>query len=383
MFESFVDCVRDIYRTDDFIPLHEPRFTGREEDYVLETIRSTFVSSVGSFVDRFERIVADYIGCRFAVATVNGTAALHMSLLLAGVGRGEEVITQSLTFAATCNAIHYCGAEPVFVDVDRITLGMSPQSLLEFLRENTELDRKGICRNMRSGKQIRACVPMHTFGHPVQLDRIAGICEEYNLVLVEDAAESLGSLYNGAHTGSVGRLSALSFNGNKIITTGGGGMIVTDDAELAAKAKHLTTTAKKPHPWLYEHDEVGYNYRMPNLNAALGCAQMENLQDFVVKKRKLARKYMKWAGEYGIEIISEPDAAESNYWLNGLVLQDRKQRDAFLEYTNNNGVMTRPVWEPMHTLPMYSRSYCHNLQNTNWLADRIVNIPSSVVLNDE
>jgi aminotransferase in exopolysaccharide biosynthesis len=383
MFESFVDCVRDIYRTDDYIPLHEPRFIGREEEYVLETIRSTFVSSVGSFVDRFERIVEDYIGCGHAVATVNGTAALHMSLLLAGVGRGEEVITQSLTFAATCNAIHYCGSEPVFVDVDRTTLGLSPLSLLDFLRENTELDRNGICRNRRSGKLIRACVPMHTFGHPVQLTQIAEICEEYNLILIEDAAESLGSRYNDAHTGTFGKLSALSFNGNKIITTGGGGMIVTDDAELAAKAKHLTTTAKKTHPWLYEHDEIGYNYRMPNLNAALGCAQMENLQNFVAEKRKLARKYLDWAREYEIEMVSEPDGAASNYWLNGLVLHDRRYRDAFLEFTNNKGVMTRPVWEPMHTLPMYSRSYCHKLENTNWLADRIVNIPSSVVLNDE
>ncbi|BCL60658.1 aminotransferase DegT [Desulfomarina profundi] len=383
MFKSFVDCVRDIYRCDAFIPLHEPRFTGREKEYVMETINSTFVSSVGSFVEKFERLVADYTGCRYAVATVNGTAALHMSLLLADVGQNDEVITQSLTFAATCAAIRYCGANPVFVDVDRTSLGLSPESLLEFLHENTEKDRRGLCRNRQSGKIIRACVPMHTFGHPARLTEIAEICSEYNLVLIEDAAESLGSMYKNRHTGRFGKMSVFSFNGNKIITTGGGGMIVTDDESLAVRAKHLTTTAKKKHPWLYEHDEVGFNYRMPNLNAALGCAQMEQLKNFVIRKRELASEYTTWAGQQRVELVTEPVDAYSNYWLNALLLKDRNERDSFLEFTNGNGVMTRPVWKPLHTLPMYKRDFSRNLQNTNWLAERLVNIPSSVVLNDE
>ncbi len=382
MFRSFVDCVRNMYQSDAFIPLHEPRFTDREKEYVLETINSSFVSSVGSFVEKFEQLVADYTGCRYAVATVNGTAALHMSLLLADVGQDDEVISQSLTFAATCAAIRYCGANPVFVDVDRTSLGLSPESLLEFLNENTEKDCRGGCRNRQSGRIIKACLPMHTFGHPVRLTEIAEICREYNLTLIEDAAESLGSLYKNIHTGRFGKLSAFSFNGNKIITTGGGGMIVTDDETLAARAKHLTTTAKKRHPWLYEHDEVGYNYRMPNLNAALGCAQMEKLKNFVSRKRKLASDYMIWAEQEHVELITEPVDASSNYWLNALLLRDRKQRDSFLEFTNSNGVMTRPVWKPLHTLPMYKRDFSKNLHNTNWLSERLVNIPSSVVLNE-
>lgn len=379
MFKHFVELVRELYRSDDFIPLHEPRFIGNEKKYLLDTIDSTFVSSVGAYVDEFEKRVARYTGSKYGVATVNGTAALHVSLLLAEVEAGDEVITQSLTFAATCAAIRYCGADPVFVDVDRETLGMSPESLLGFLSEHAARDSNGVCRNRQTGKKIVACVPMHTFGHPVRIDKIHHICREFNIVLIEDAAESLGSTYKNTSTGCFGRMSILSFNGNKIITTGGGGMILTDDRDIAEQAKHLTTTAKKKHPWLYDHDAVGFNYRLPNLNAALGCAQMEKLDAFIEKKRNLADSYNNWCSSASMHFIKEPADACSNYWLNALLLDDVEQRDNFLAYTNNNKVMTRPAWVPMHRLAMYGKCHKQDLQNTEWLADRLVNIPSSVV----
>jgi len=379
MYKDFIRFVRDIYQTDDFIPLHAPLFAGNEKAYLNQVIDSTYVSSVGEFVDRFERQIAAFTGVNHAIATVNGTAALHVALLLAGVKAGEEVITQSLTFVATCNAIQYCGAEPVFIDVDRASLGLSPLALATFLHEYAEV-RDGLTWNKKTGKRIAACLPMHTFGHPVDMVKLIQVCEQYQIPVVEDAAEALGSLQKKKHCGSYGRLGVLSFNGNKIITTGGGGMILTDDPELAKQAKHLTTTAKLPHPWLFDHDQVGFNYRMPNLNAALGVAQLENLPSFVSKKRQLAHRYIDWCQHNDWHCITEPKKTISNYWLNAVVMDNDFSRDVFLQATNEQGVMTRPIWQPMHRLSMYKHCQRDELINTEWLAERVVNVPSSVIL---
>jgi len=378
MFDALIRFVREQYGTDDFIPLHAPVFPGREREYVLQTIDSTFVSSVGTFVDRFERDMETYTGAQRAVATVNGTAALHAALLLAGVKPGELVVTQSLTFVATCNAIAYCHAEPAFVDVDRHTLGLSPSALEAWLDASARLDADGMCRLKQDGRLVRACLPMHTFGHPVHLDRLVDVCRRWNLALVEDAAESLGSLYHGKHTGTFGLLGTLSFNGNKILTTGGGGMILAD-AALGARAKHLTTTAKKPHPYEFVHDEVGYNYRLPNLNAALGCAQLEQLDRFVESKRALAERYGAHLAGSGLEFVREPSGCRSNYWLNAVVCDSREQRDALLKATNDEGVMTRPIWQLMTHLPIYENCLRGDLATAEWLEARVVNLPSSVL----
>ena len=375
--QSLITFVRTQFGTDGFIPLHEPRLGAREKACVLEALDSGFVSSVGRHVGDFETAVSAYTGAAFAVAAVNGTSALHVALRLAGVQPGEAVITQSLSFVATCNAIRYCNAEPVFVDVERATLGMSPESLEAWLDAHAERGDDGLCRNRATGQVIRACVPMHTLGHPVRIERIATVCEAWGLELVEDAAESLGSFDQGRHTGLRGRLGVLSFNGNKIITTGGGGMILTDDAALAARARHLTTTAKTPHPYRFDHDEVGFNYRMPALNAALGCAQMEALPGFLEQKRALAERYRAWFEGQGVAFVVEPSGARSNYWLNAFFADDRAQRDALLEATNAQGVMTRPLWTPMHRLPMYASCPRADLPETEWLEARLVNIPSS------
>lgn len=377
MFDSLVSFVREQYRTNEFIPLHAPSFKGNERDYVVETIESTFVSSVGAFVDRFERDMSAYTGSPRAVATVNGTAALHAALLLAGVKPGDLVITQPLTFVATCNAIAYCGAEPVFIDVDRHTLGLSPVALDEWLHEYAQLDADGLCRLKDGGKVVRACLPMHTFGHPVEIDQLLAVCKRWALIIVEDAAESLGSLYKGQHTGTFGQLGTLSFNGNKIITTGGGGMILTGE-ELGVKAKHLTTTAKLPHPYEYVHDEVGYNYRLPNLNAALGCAQLEQLEGFITLKRSLAARYESELQGSELQFFREPKDCRSNYWLNAVVCESRDRRDALLKATNDQGVMTRPIWQLMNHLPKYATCLRGDLSNATWLEARIVNLPSSV-----
>lgn len=378
MFESLVRFVREQYRTNEFIPLHAPVFAGHERQYVTDTIESTFVSSVGAYVDRFERDIATYTTSPRAVATVNGTAALHIALQLAGVRTGELVITQPLTFVATCNAIAYCNADPVFIDVDRHTLGLSPKALAAWLEEHAHLGDDGLCRTKMDGRVVRACVPMHTFGHPADLDGLVAVCSAWKLALVEDAAESLGSLYKGQHTGTFGLLGTLSFNGNKIITTGGGGMILSGEA-LATRAKHLTTTAKKPHPFEYIHDELGYNYRLPNLNAALGCAQLEQLDEFVANKRELAARYADHLKGSNLQFVSEPPECRSNYWLNAVVCEDREQRDALLKASNAQGVMTRPIWALMNHLSMYASSLKGELANAEWLEARVVNLPSSVV----
>lgn len=378
MFDSLIRFVRAQYRTDDFIPLHAPVFRGREREMVLDTIDSTFVSSVGAYVDRFETEMAAFTASPRAVAVMNGTAALHIALKLADVSQGDLVVTQPLTFVATCNAIAYCGAEPLFVDVDRHTLGLSPTALESWLLEHALIDDHGDCRTRDGQRRIRACLPMHTFGHPVDLDGLLAVCERWNLVLVEDAAESLGSYYKGRHTGTLGRIGVLSFNGNKIMTTGGGGMLLTDEI-IGKRAKHLTTTAKTPHPYEFFHDELGYNYRLPNLNAALGCAQLEQLPTFLESKRALAARYIEFFRDSDLRPIVEPEGCRSNYWLNGVVCKDATQRDALLKATNDAGVMTRPIWTLMSRLPLYADALRGPLPNAEWLEARIVNLPSSVL----
>ncbi len=376
-FPRIIEFIKALYPNKNPVPLHAPRFTGNEKKYVVDAIDSTFVSSVGEYVDRLEEMVCEITGSKFAVATVNGTCALHIALKLAGVQPGDEVITQSLSFVATANAISYLGAKPIFLDVNQETLGLDPQALEVFLKSNTRI-KKNICYNIATGNRITACVPMHTFGYPCRIDEIAEICNHYHIALVEDAAESIGSTYKGKHMGTFGLFGILSFNGNKTVTCGGGGAIVTHDGELAKTAKHITTTAKVPHSYEYVHDAIGYNYRLPNLNAALACAQLEQLDFFVENKRELARIYQEFFQSIGIPFIHDPEYARSNYWLNSIILPNRKAREEFLQATNEAGVMTRPIWRLMNKLEMYKDCQTDNLENAQWLEDRVVNIPSSV-----
>jgi perosamine synthetase len=379
MFENVINFIQKTYQTKSFIPLHEPKFAGNEKKYLNECIDSTFVSSVGKFVDEFEQKIANYTGAKYAIATSNGTSALHISLLLANVHRNNEVITQPLTFVATCNTISYCGAQPIFIDVDKDTMGLSPSALKYFLENNTTVKNQQ-CINNKTGKVIKACVPMHTFGHPCRIDEIKEICDKYHVFLIEDAAESVGSTYKGRHTGTFGQLGVVSFNGNKIITAGGGGCIITNDMTLAKKAKHLTTTAKVPHKWDFNHDMVGYNYRMSNLNAALLVAQLENLDNFIYNKRKLAGMYEEFFNSIDYAFVKESSIeSKSNCWLNSILLEGKQQRDEFLEETNSSGIMTRPIWTLMNKLPMFECAQCGNLTNSEWLEERVVNIPSSVI----
>lgn len=384
MYKDITDFIRHHYRAQDgeTVMLHPPTFAGNEKKYLEECIDSTFVSSVGQFVDRFEKDIEDYTGAAKAVVCVSGTNALHMAMLLCGVERDDEVLTQALTFIATCNAISYIGAHPVFVDVDIDTMGLSPVALERWLLKNAEMGTDGQCRNRNTGRRIKACIPMHTFGHPVRIEKIADICKRWNIDLIEDAAESIGSLYNGKHTGTFGKIGAVSFNGNKTITTGGGGMLLFQDEELGKYAKHITTQAKVPHRWAFVHDHIGYNYRMPNINAALGCAQLEQIDRFIESKRATAKAYDEFFRNqpHGIKFMAEPENSRSNYWLNAVMLPDRATQHKFLEYTNDNGVMTRPVWELMNRLPMFKDAQHDSLENTIYLADRIVNIPSGVIL---
>ena len=375
--KTIIEFIQNLYNRQNFIPLHEPRFIGNEKKYLNDCIDSTFVSSVGAYVDRLEKEFALHVGSQFAIATVNGTAALHVSLVLMGVEKEDEVITQPLTFIATCNAISYCGAKPIFVDVDLDTLGLSPSALRKFLDENATIVGEQ-CINKTTGKVIKACVPMHTFGHPCRIDEIKEICQQWHIALIEDAAESLGSSYKGQHTGTFGTVGAFSFNGNKIITSGGGGIIVTDDEVLAKRAKYITTTAKIPHKWEFVHDEIGYNYRLPNLNAALLVAQLEQVNSFLENKRDLAKEYEDFFEDLKMKFIKEPQNARSNYWLNAIIFENHEQRDLFLDYTNNNGVMTRPIWRLMNKLEMFTDCQCGDLFNALYLEDRVVNIPSSV-----
>ena len=378
MYHDVVSFIHELYGTEGMVPLHVPTFRGNEKKYLNECIDTTFVSSVGKFVDRFEEMMVDYTGTQKAVVCVNGTNALHMAMLLVGVERDDEVITQALTFIATCNAISYIGAHPLFIDVDKDTMGLSPDAMEAWLKENAEIKGES-CYNRRTGRRIKACVPMHTFGHPVHLDNLVEVCNRYHIELIEDAAESLGSFYKGKHTGTFGKIGAISFNGNKTITTGGGGMLLFQDEALGNYAKHLTTQAKVPHRWEFVHDHIGYNYRMPNINAALGCAQLEEIDNILANKRETAEKYNQFfLNKENIQFFTEPEGSKSNYWLNAVLLNDKEEQLKFLEYTNDHAVMTRPIWELMNRLPMFMDCQTDGLENTVWFANRVVNIPSSV-----
>jgi len=380
MYSDIVKFIHELYRTDEQVYLHNPYLIGNEKKYLNECIDSTFVSSVGRFVTLFEEKIANYTGAKKAVVCVNGTSALHMAMMLVGVERNDEVITQALTFIATCNAISYIGAHPVFIDVDRDTMGLSPVAVEKWLSHNAEM-RTGVCFNKTTGRRIKACVPMHTFGHPVHLDELVAVCEKYNIELVEDAAESLGSFYKGKHTGTFGKVGAISFNGNKTITTGGGGALLFNDEKLAKQAKHLTTQAKVSHKWEFIHDAIGYNYRMPNVNAAIGCAQIEKIEHILSNKRETSTSYLNFfEGQKDIEFFKEPKDCQSNYWLNVILLKDKNAQQEFLQFSNDHGVMTRPVWQLMNKLPMFSDCQTDELENTKWFEDRVVNIPSSVRL---
>jgi perosamine synthetase len=384
MYSDLIEFIRNHYqKKEGFIGLHEPIFVGNERRNVLEAIDSTFVSSVGKFVDQFEEMIRDYTGAKFAIATVNGSAALHISLLLSGVNKNDLVITQPFSFVATCNCISYVGAEPIFVDIDRNTLGLCASKLEAFLSENAVV-LNGQCFHKASGKRIAACVPMHTFGHPVEIEKISNICQQFNIALIEDSAESIGSKYINKHTGTFGKFGAFSFNGNKTITCGGGGVIITDDEKLGKLAKHITTQAKVPHRWEFKHDYIGYNYRMPNINAALACAQLEKLDVFVANKRQLAKSYKTFFETTSkATFIEEPENSKSNYWLNAILLKDVEERDAFLKYTNDNGVMTRPAWGLLNKLPMFNHCVCDNIDTAIEMEARLVNIPSSVFLAED
>ena len=377
MFESLVEFIRDTYRTSEFIPLHAPTFAGREREYVNETLDSTFVSSVGGFVDRFEKDIQQFTGTARAVATVNGTAALHTALYMAGVKNGDLVITQALTFVATCNALFHMGVKPVFLDVSRNSLGLCPLATQTWLEANAELNSHGQCHHKASGTRISAVVPMHTFGHPIELDEMIAVCNKWNLPIVEDAAESLGSLYKGEHAGTLGDFGALSFNGNKIITTGSGGMVLCRSEEDGERTKHVTTTAKVEHPYEFYHDEPGFNYRLSNLNAALGCAQMESLPLFLQQKRTLAHHYAAYFADNPLQFVDQPEYAESNFWLNAVICPDSDMRERLLQETNANGVMTRPIWKLMHRLPMFADALRDDLEISEWVEAHLVNLPSS------
>jgi perosamine synthetase len=376
-FKKIISFIRSVYACPKaHISLHEPRFIGNEKKYITECIDTNFVSSVGKFVNLFEERIASYTGAKYAVACVNGTSALHLALKILEVREGDEVITQPLTFIATANAISYCNAKPVFLDIDKDTLGLSPDCLNEFLIKNAKV-KNGACFNKKTKRKISACIPVHVFGHPCRIDEIVKICKNYFIPVIEDSAESMGSLYRHKHTGTFGKIGILSFNGNKIITTGAGGMLLFNDRHLARHAKHLSTQAKVPHKWEFNHDETGFNFRMPNINAALGIAQLESLPFFLKQKRELAKKYEEFFKEIGTPFFKEPLHARSNYWLNTIMFKNLKERDSFLKYANKEGVMARPAWRLMNDLPMFKNCQVYNIMNASMLADRIVNIPST------
>lgn len=375
-------ALRSVLPAGQNIALHEPSFVGNEWAYVKDCIDTGWVSSAGKYVDEFEHRLTEFTGSQFAIATVNGTAALHIALKLAGIQPGDEVLVPTLSFVATVSAVAYCGAIPHFVDSEERTLGLDPVALRDYLLTATEI-RDGVCWNRHTQRPIRALVPMHTFGHPVNLDGVIAVARDFHLELVEDAAESLGSFYRGRHTGTFGRLGTLSFNGNKTVTTGGGGAILTNDVELARRAKHVTTTAKVPHRWEYAHDEIGYNYRLPNLNAALGCAQLEQLPTFLDSKRRLYARYQQaFALVPQLRLVAEPEGCRSNYWLQALLLDDTiaGERDVILAKTNEAGLMTRPVWTLLHRLPMYRQCPRALLPVAENLERRLINLPSSATL---
>ena len=382
--EKLLDALHKVLPAEESYPLHEPLFCGHENKYVQECIDTGWVSSVGKFVDRFEADLAAYTGVKRAVAVVNGTAALHVCLILSGVQPNDEVLIPALTFIATANAVTYCHAIPHFVDSAYDTLGIDPDAIDAYLAEIGEIRADG-CFNKKTGRRIRAVVPMHTFGHPVDMDKMIAVCEKYQLALIEDAAESIGSFYKGKHTGNFGHIAAMSFNGNKTITTGGGGAVLTNDEEFGKLAKHITTQAKIPHRWAYAHDRIGYNYRMPNINAALGCAQLEKLPEYVEKKRRLAEKYREALdGIPGVSFFVEPELAKSNYWLNAILLDEEvaNERDHVLETLNDAGIGSRPIWELMYTMPMFADCPRMDCKVAEDIGCRLINLPSSVRLGE-
>jgi hypothetical protein len=371
-----ITFIKRLYNADS-VQLHAPVFIGNEKKYLAECIDTSYVSSVGAFVDRFEKDMAEYTGAKRAVVCVNGTNGIAIALKLAGVEMNDEVITQPLTFIATANAISYCYAHPVFLDVDKETMGLSPVKMVEWLKEHA-LIKNNECFNKQTGRRIKACLPMHTFGHPVKLDELVQVCNDWKLELVEDAAESIGSFYKGQHTGTFGKIGVISFNGNKTITTGGGGILLFQDEKLGSYAKHITTQAKIPHRWEFKHDAIGYNYRMPNINAALGCAQLENLDVFLKNKRETAMRYKAFFEGSDITFFDEPNSTHSNFWLNAVICENKAKQQEFLTATNDACVMTRPIWELMNHLPMFKDCECGDLTNAEWFAERVVNIPSGV-----
>ncbi len=377
-FNRIVDFIRTLYDTDLPIPIHEPLFSGNEKKYLSDCIDSTFVSYLGEYVNRFEKLIAEYCGVKYAIATITGTSALHISLKLANVQPGDFVITQPLTFIATVNSIRYLNAEPYFLDIDPETLGMSPESLKQFLENESTTRKNNQTVHRKTGKRIAACLPVHTFGHPVKIDEILRLCNKYNIPVVEDAAEGIGSTYRERHVGTFGLLGILSFNGNKIITTGGGGMILTNDENLAWKAKHLTTQAKVKHTTEIVHDEVGYNYRLPNLNAAVGCAQMERIDEIIHLKRDLASQYSIFFSQTDIHFFSEPEHSKSNYWLNSIICKTPQIRNVLLSHLNDAKILARPAWKLMTELQMYRSAWRTDLSNSHRVQKRLINIPSSI-----
>lgn len=375
--ETIVNFIKSLYPEMNPVLLHCPQFLGNEKKYLNECIDTKFVSYVSHFVTDLEEHVKKLTGAKFAVAMVNGTEALHMAFASAGIKSGVEVITQAVTFAATSAALVHMSIDPVYVDVEKETLGMSPVALKNFLENNT-VQKDGKCIDKNTNKEIAACTPVHIFGHPCKIDEIKSICDEHNIMLIEDAAESIGSFYKNKHTGTFGKVSALSFNGNKTLTTGGGGMLITDDEQIAARAKYISTTAKRPSRWEYYHEEAGWNLRMPGLNAAVGCAQMEYFDKIISNKRETAQMYKKFFDSIGVKFFTEPADCKSNYWLNAILLENREEREKFLEYTNDNGVQTRPIWTLMYKMPPYAKFYHDSMENSQWLEDHLVNIPSSV-----
>ena len=379
MVNEMITFIKKRFNQDKFIPLHVPKFNGNEKKYLEECINSTYVSSVGPFVDKFEDLINGITNVKKTTAVVNGTAGLQVALNLVGVKKNNEVLTQSLTFVATANAIAYNNAHPVFLDVDIDTMGLSPKAVNAFLTKYGELRENG-CFNKKTGRKIAACLPMHTFGFPVHLNKLKKVCKDWKIPIVEDAAESLGSKYMGKSTGSFGEVGVFSFNGNKIITSGGGGAIVTNNLDIGKRAKFLTTTAKKSHPFEFIHNELGFNYRMPNINAALACAQLEQLSVYLKSKRKLALDYKSFFTEKGIKFRTENTNTKANYWLMCIELENKKERDFILKKTNNSNIMTRPIWRLMNELPMYKNCQKDEQKNSYFLQDRILNIPSSVIL---
>lgn len=378
-FGELIPFIKGLYPQEQPVPLHAPRFLGNEKAYLSDCIDSTYVSYVGAFVTRFEDLVRGLTGVKHAIAMVNGTAAIQMALVAAGLRSGDEVVTQALTFVATANGIRHAGGEPVFIDVDRDTLGLSPQALESFLMAQVERRPDG-CFNRTTGRRVFGVMPMHTFGFAARIEPIARLCQDWGLLLIEDAAESLGTKVGDRHTGDFGLAATLSFNGNKPVTTGGGGMLLTNDDTLAEKVRHISTTAKQKHPWQFFHDELGWNLRMPNVNAAIGCAQMERIEAILSNKRETASRYLAWGEAHGVNFVREMPGTTANYWLNAIVLKDREEREAFLAYSNSMGVQTRPIWVLMNKLPMYENCFRMPLPESEWLEDRVVNIPSSIRL---